>query len=65
MKPYYQTEDGSIRIFHARWEDVLAAGVFVPKDIALVHADPPYGVNDSGGRGRGRTVNPGNAPSRA
>jgi site-specific DNA-methyltransferase (adenine-specific) len=46
MKPYYQTEDGSIRIYHARWEDVLAAGVFVPKDIALVHADPPYGVNE-------------------
>lgn len=46
VKPYYQTDDGSIRIFHARWEDVLAAGVFAPKDIALVHADPPYGVNE-------------------
>lgn len=45
MKPYYQTDDGSIRIFHARWEDVLAAGVFAPKDIALVHADPPYGID--------------------
>lgn len=44
MQPYYQTDDGSIRIFHARWEDVLAAGVFAPKDIALVHADPPYGI---------------------
>ena len=46
MKPYFQTDDGSIRIFHARWEDVLAAGVFKSKDIALVHADPPYGVNE-------------------
>ena len=65
MKPYFQTEDGSIRIFHARWEDVLAAGVFAPKDIALIHADPPYGlVQVFGGRGRGRTVNPGNAPLR-
>ena len=56
MKPYFQTDDGSIRIFHARWEDVLAAGVFAPKDIALIHADPPYGVNertDRGKRGRG------------
>ncbi len=46
MKPYYATEDGSIRIFHGRWEDVLAAGVFAPKDIALVHADGPYGVRE-------------------
>lgn len=58
MQPYYSTEDGSIRIFHARWEDVLAAGVFKPKDIALVHADPPYGVNertDRKSKGRGNT----------
>lgn len=59
MKPYYQTEDGSIRIFHAQWEDVLAAGVFAPKDIALIHADPPYGVNEKCDRrslGRGKLV---------
>lgn len=60
MTPYYATPDGSIRIFHARWEDVFAAGVFKTKDIALIHADPPYGVNErtdraSNGRsGRGR-----------
>lgn len=56
MKPYHSTLDGSIRIYHARWEDVLAAGVFKPKDIALVHADPPYGVNEQTARktkGRG------------
>lgn len=46
MRPYYATEDGSIRIYHTRWEDVFAAGVFVAKDIALVHADPPYGVKE-------------------
>lgn len=45
MTPYYATPDGTIRIFHARWEDVLAAGVFAPKDIALIHADPPYGID--------------------
>lgn len=45
MTPYYETPDGSIRIFHARWEDVRDAGVFKPKDIALVHADPPYGID--------------------
>jgi site-specific DNA-methyltransferase (adenine-specific) len=45
IEPYYQTPDGAVRIYHARWEDVLAAGVFAPKDIALVHADPPYGVS--------------------
>lgn len=57
MIPYYSTPDGSIRIFHARWEDVLAAGVFAPKDIALIHADPPYGINEKTDRkqlGRGR-----------
>lgn len=46
LTPYYETPCGSIRIFHARWEDVLAAGVFKPKDVALVHADPPYGVKE-------------------
>jgi site-specific DNA-methyltransferase (adenine-specific) len=58
LKPYYQTDDGAIRIFHARWEDVLAAGVFAPKAIALVHADPPYGVNEQTSRkskGRGKS----------
>ena len=55
IEPYYQTPDGAIRIYNARWEDVLTAGVFAPKDIALVHADPPYGVaerTDRKARGR-------------
>jgi site-specific DNA-methyltransferase (adenine-specific)/modification methylase len=46
VTPYYVTPCGSIRIYHARWEDVLAAGVFDPRDVALVHADPPYGVKE-------------------
>lgn len=54
MKPYYQTEDGAIQIYHARWEDVLAAGVFKPKDVALVHADPPYGVREKTARKKAR-----------
>jgi site-specific DNA-methyltransferase (adenine-specific) len=55
VTPYYVTPCGSVRIFHARWEDVLAAGVFKPKDVALIHADPPYGVKEATNRGeRGR-----------
>lgn len=45
MTPYYQSPDGSIVVYHARWEDVLAAGLIVPREVALVHADPPYGVS--------------------
>lgn len=57
MKPYYSTPDGAIQIYHARWEDALAAGVFEPKDVALIHADPPYGVRertDRASKGRGK-----------
>jgi site-specific DNA-methyltransferase (adenine-specific) len=43
VTPYYVTPCGLVRIFHARWEDVLVAGVFNPRDVKLVHADPPYG----------------------
>lgn len=55
-----------IQIFHARWEDVLAAGVFAPKDIALVHADGPYGVNertDRGSKGRSNRCTSRNFPA--
>ena len=58
MTPYYATPDGSIRIFHARWEDVLAAGIFTRKTIAFVHADGPYGIKEKTSRkdkGRGKT----------
>jgi site-specific DNA-methyltransferase (adenine-specific) len=43
-EPYYTTPCGSIRIYHARWEDVLAVGAFDPREVKLIHADPPYGV---------------------
>lgn len=40
LKPYY--EDGSVTLYHGRWEDVL------PKldlsDVALTLTDPPYNV---------------------
>ena len=42
MKPYWQSADGAITVYHARWEDVHAAGLV--GEIDLTHADPPYGV---------------------
>lgn len=46
MKPYWTSEDGAITVYHARWEDVLAAGLIPVREVALVHADPPYGNGD-------------------
>ena len=44
MVPYWTSTDGAIVVYCARWEDVVAAGcVDVPR-VALVHADPPYGL---------------------
>jgi site-specific DNA-methyltransferase (adenine-specific) len=57
MAPYYTTPCGSVRIYHARWEDVLAAGAFNPREVKLIHADPPYGVKertDRASKGRGK-----------
>lgn len=46
MKPYWQSSDGHITVYHARWEEVLAGGGSVPmREIALIHADPPYGID--------------------
>lgn len=50
--PYYTSPDGMIVVYHARWEDVLAAGLIVPAEVALVHADPPYGIGGANGAGR-------------
>jgi len=45
VKPYWQSPDGSITVYNARCEDVIAS--MLPVDeVALVHADPPYGVNE-------------------
>ena len=49
MKPYYD-RDG-ITVYHARWEDVLAAGLIPVREVALVHADPPYGTRQKFNRG--------------
>lgn len=63
MKPYYETHNGEIRIYHGKWEDGINAGVFDPKNIAIVHADAPYGINlQTRGRGAGRKVGKGTAP---
>lgn len=49
MTPYYD-RDG-ITVYHGRWEDVLAAGLIDPREVALVHADPPYGIGEKTARG--------------
>jgi site-specific DNA-methyltransferase (adenine-specific)/modification methylase len=57
VKPYWQSDDGAIVVYHARYEDVLASGVVPVREVALVHDDPPYGVGESTNRrakGRGR-----------
>jgi site-specific DNA-methyltransferase (adenine-specific)/modification methylase len=46
VKPYWTSDDGTIAVYHARFEDVLAAGVVPVREVALVHDDPPYGVNE-------------------
>lgn len=43
MKPYYTSSDGRIVVYHARWEDVCAAGLVPVDEVKLVHADPVYG----------------------
>jgi hypothetical protein len=58
VTPYFQTPDCMVTIFHARWEDVVAAGVIKMADVALIHDDPEYGVKERTKRasaGRTRT----------
>lgn len=65
MKPYWQSADGAITVFHARCEDVIAAGLVGACD--LIHADPPYGVNERTERkanGRGGQFDKAKAPVR-
>lgn len=52
MTPYYQSADGRITVYCSRWEAVHAAGLVPLHDVKLVHADPPYGVNERTERGR-------------
>lgn len=44
VKPYWQSDDGAITVYHARFEDVLAAGAVDVPRVALIHDDPPYGI---------------------
>ena len=44
LRPYWRSDDGAITVFHARCEDVIAAGLAQACD--LVHADPVYGVSE-------------------
>ncbi len=58
LRPYWTSPDGLIRVFHARCEDVIAAGLVQACD--LIHADPVYGIGDHAHRpgqveGRPRT----------
>lgn len=54
MTPYY-SQDG-ITIYNAPWEDVWASLGLAHKDVALLWADPPYGINyQHGGRANGPT----------
>lgn len=58
MKAYWS--GNGIDVYHAKWEDVIAAGVVDVRSIALIHSDPPYGVSErtdraSKGRGFSRT----------
>ena len=51
MDPYWQSASGDVTVYHARYEDVLAAGVVDVPRVALVHDDPPYGIGwDASGR---------------
>ncbi len=44
MRPYWQSPDRAIVVYHSKWEAVHAAGLVGAPD--FVHADPPYGVNE-------------------
>lgn len=60
--PYWQSDDGAIVVYHAHCEDVFAAGLVPVREVALTHADPPYGIG--GVNGAGRTGTPRTNPRR-
>lgn len=58
--PYWQSSDGMLTVYHAPYQDVLAAGLVPVRDVRLIHDDPPYGQGErtargSAGRGRNKT----------
>jgi len=66
VKPYWQSPEGDITVYHARCEDVIAAGIVAPRKVALVHADAPYGMdmNRGGVVGAARRVTTAKAPGK-
>lgn len=42
ISPYWTSPDGAITVYCDRWENVHAAGLVPVREVALVHADPPY-----------------------
>jgi len=52
--PYWTSPDGLIVVYHAAWEAVLAAGLIPVREVALVHADPPYGIDFTSERRHGQ-----------
>jgi hypothetical protein len=42
--PFYRSDDGAVEVYHDRWENVYAAGLAPREEIALIHADPSYGI---------------------
>lgn len=52
MTPYWQSADGTITVYNARCEDVIAS-VLPVREVALVHADPVYGIDFTAARKRG------------
>jgi hypothetical protein len=63
LKPYYDDASGQIVIFNARWEDVwahlAAQSGLKHEDVALLWADPPYGVDERTDRSSRRSLKPG------
>ena len=45
IKPYWQSADGALTVYHARCEDVIAQ-VLPVREVALIHGDPVYGVSE-------------------
>lgn len=41
MNPTWQTADGSVRLYHGKWESVIPS--IGPVDAVV--SDPPYGIN--------------------
>lgn len=44
LRPYWQSADGSLTVYHAPCEAVIAASLVPVDDVSLIHGDPPYGI---------------------